>query len=130
MHKLLAIACLAAIATSAQAQVRGFINNGEQWNAATDAEQAYYVRGLNDSANFVFVDDGLDAAVAKVGRTKCLIEKRTTVATIAGMITDAYTKEAKIFSNLPPMVIYLSKVGQHCKDVINRQRIEFGLPPQ
>lgn len=132
----LPLPCVAALLATvvltplvAPAQAAGFINNGQQWLALTPDEKLSYVRGLNDSANFVFTDDSLDAAIVKLSRTKCLIEKKVTTAILADMLTTAYTKDAAQYAKLPPLVVFMAKLGNFCRDVISRERQGFGLPP-
>lgn len=124
----LLVAALLALAPAA-APAAGFVNNGAEWLALAPEAKASYVRGLNDSANFVFTDESLDAAIVKISRTKCLVEKKVTTAILADMLTTAYGKEAERYANLPPLVVYIAKVGAFCTDVINRERRSFGLPP-
>lgn len=112
------------------AQARGFINNGKEWLASGFDHRSAYVKGINDGANFVFVDDKLDTAIVKIARTQCLVDKSITSAVIADMITNAYQKEANIYANIAPYVVYIAKLGHVCRDHIIAKRAEFGLPPQ
>ena len=121
---------LSAMPLASPAVAIGFVNNGAQWLALSPEEKFSYVRGLNDSANFVFVDDSLDAAIAKTGRTKCLVEKQMTTAILADMLTTAYDKEGERYGQLAPLVVYLARLGEFCRDVIVRERAGFGLPPR
>lgn len=124
---LIALAIVAAFA-AAGAQAAGFVNNGKEWLDLTPEAKAAYVRGLNDSANYVFTDDSLDAAIVKISRTRCLVEKQVTTAILADMLTTAYTKDAGRYASAPPFVVYVARLGAFCKDVINRERRNFGLP--
>lgn len=124
------LALLVALSATGPATAAGFFNNGKDWLAASVEVRAGYIQGINDSANFVFVDDSLDTAVVKVARTQCLIQKKMTVAMLADMITNGYTREESRYGRLPPLVVYMTKLGDVCRETINRKRAEFGLPPQ
>ncbi len=130
LFSLLLPALALALSLAPPAMAIGFVNNGTQWLALSAEEKFSYVRGLNDAANFVFIDDSLDAAIAKTGRTKCLVEKKVTTAILADMLTTAYDKEGARYGQLAPLVVYLARVGEFCRDVIVRERAGFGLPPQ
>ncbi len=121
-----AAALLCAITLPAQAE--GFVNTRAGWLALTPEAKAAYVQGLNDSLNYFFVDDSLIEALAKRGRTRCLIEQRATAAGLAAQMTAAY--EQPQFSTASPVAVYVLKIGELCRPYINRERQEFGLAPQ
>ncbi len=119
-------AFLAFLATPAAAE--GFVNTRGGWLALTPEAKAAYVQGLNDSLNYYFVDDSLTEALAKRGRTRCLIEQRVTAAILAAQITAAYEDER--FARFSPVAVYILKIGELCRPYINRERQEYGLGPQ
>ena len=82
---------------------------------------------MNDSLNFVFVDDTLINALAKRGRTKCLIAQKTTAAILADRITTAYNEDR--YAPLAPSAIYIIRMGEVCRSYINEARLEYGLGP-
>lgn len=115
----------ALIATSALAS--GFVNEKRAWLSLRPEVRVGYVQGLNDSLNFVFVDDTLVNALAKRGRTKCLIAQKTTAAILADRITTAYNEER--YAPLAPSAIYIIRMGEVCRSYINEARLEYGLGP-
>lgn len=123
---VLAAACV--IAFSQPVLAEGFVNTRGGWLALTAEAKAAYVQGLNDSLNYFFVDDSLTEALAKRGRTKCLIEQRVTAAVLSAQITAAYN-EAQ-YERFSPVAVYILQIGQLCRPYINRERQEFGLGPQ
>ncbi len=110
------------------AAAEGFINTRNGWLALTAEGKAAYVQGLNDSLNYFYVDDTLTEALAKRGRTQCLVEQRITAAVLSAQITAAY--EDAQFSRFSPVAVYILKIGELCRPYINRERAEFGLGPQ
>lgn len=123
---LLGITYVVALAPSALAE--GFVNTRGGWLALTAEAKAAYVQGLNDSLNYTFVDDSLTEALAKRGRTRCLVEQRVTAAVLSAQISAAY-EEAQ-FERFSPVAVYILKIGELCRPYINRERQEFGLGPQ
>lgn len=121
-----ATALLCAVAMPAQAE--GFVNTRAGWLALTPEAKAAYVQGLNDSLNYFFVDDSLIEALAKRGRTRCLIEQRATAAGLASQMTAAYDQPE--YATASPVAVYVLKIGDLCRPYINRERQEFGLAPQ
>jgi hypothetical protein len=119
-----ALACGLAMPASAQ----GFVNTRAGWLALTPEAKAAYVQALNDSLNYYFVDDSLVEALAKRGRTRCLIEQGATAAMLAAQITTAYDEPQ--FNTASPVAVYILKIGDLCRPYINRERQEFGLSPQ
>ena len=117
-----------ALAAPVPASAEGFVNTRAGWLALTTEAKAAYVQGLNDSLNYFFLDDSLVEALAKRGRTRCLIEQRATAAGLAAQITAAY--EEPQYSQFSPVAVYILKIGELCRPYINRERQEFGLPAQ
>ena len=117
-----------AMISAVPAAAEGFVNSKGGWMSLTTEAKAAYVQGLNDSLNYFFVDDSLTEALAKRGRTKCLIEQRVTASVLAQQITRAYTEEQ--YSRFSPVAIYILQIGELCRPYINRERQEFGLGPQ
>ena len=97
--------------------------------ALTPESKAAYVQGLNDSLNYVFVDDTLTNAMAKKGRTECLVALQTSSSLLADRITYAYTKD-KNMAGYAPTAVYIIKMGELCRSYINRERAAYGLGPQ
>lgn len=116
----------ATLATPAAAE--GFVNTRAGWLALTPEAKSAYVQGLNDSLNYTYVDDSLAEALAKRGRTRCLVEQRVTAAVLAAQITAAYEEEE--FARFSPVAVYILKIGELCRPYINRERADFGLGPQ
>lgn len=106
----------------------GFVNTRGGWLGLTTEAKAAYVQGLNDSLNYYFVDDSLTEALAKRGRTRCLIEQRVTAAVLAAQITAAYDDPR--YGRFSPVAVYILQIGELCRPYINRERQEFGLGPQ
>ncbi len=121
--------CLSALGlASPGAQAEGFVNTPGGWQALSPEAQAGYVQGLNDALNFVFADDTLTEALAKRGRTRCLIERKATAASVAGEITAAYRLPR--YARLAPAAVYIVRMGELCRLHINAERTAFGLDPQ
>lgn len=116
------------VTLAAPLHAEGFVNTRSGWLSLTPEAKAAYVQGLNDSLNFFFVDDSLIDALAKRGRTRCLIEQRATAAGLAAQITAAYDQPE--YANSSPVAVYVLKIGELCRPYINRERQEFGLAPQ
>lgn len=122
-----ALASLAlTIATPTAAE--GFVNTRAGWQSLTPEARAAYVQGLNDSLNYFFADDTLVEALAKRGRTRCLIEQGATAAGLAAQISAAYDDPQ--YFNSAPVAVYILKIGELCRPYINRERLEYGLAPQ
>jgi hypothetical protein len=115
--------------TSAQAQTRGYVLDGAAWMRMSPEERAAYAQGLNDSANFPFVNDDLEAAVVKSGRHRCLLEYRISPANLANIITNAYTSNPQQQGE-PPLFVYVVHLANFCRDIINEERVRLGLPAQ
>lgn len=69
-----------------------------------------------------------DDALAKKGRTECLVALQTNSSLLADRITQAYTDER--FAAYAPTAIYIIKMGETCRPYINKERAAFGLGPQ
>ena len=124
----LTIAAWALAATlAAPAQAAGYVNDSKGWMALTAEAKAAYVQGLNDSLNYVFVDDTLVDALAKKGRTECLVALQTNSALLADRITQAYAD--KNLAGYAPTAIYIIKMGEVCRSHINKERAAFGIGP-
>lgn len=121
----LALGVLAAL--PAPAGALGFVNDKAAWQALTPEARIGYVQGLNDSLNYTFVDDTLVAALAKRGRTICLAQQKTTAAQLSELITIAYRSPQN--AQFAPAALYILRMGEICRDQINRARQEFGLGP-
>jgi hypothetical protein len=125
-------ACVAivglALGLAAPAAAEGFVNTRAGWLALTPEARAAYVQGLNDSLNFIFADDTLVEALAKRGRTRCLIEQGATAAGLAAQMSAAYDEPQ--YFNSSPVAVYILKLGEVCRPYINRERQEYGLAPQ
>lgn len=117
-----AIAPLASVNASA-----GYVNDSKGWLALTPETKAGYVQGMNDSLNYIFVDDTLVDALAKKGRIECLVAMQTSSSLLADRITMAYREPR--FATLAPTAIYIIKMGEVCRSYINRERAKFGLGP-
>lgn len=126
LYRLALVGALAGAATGTHA--RGFLNSENNWEAMPPDARAAYVQGLNDSANFIFINDDLATAVLKLARTRCLIEHKTSAATLAAAITSVYVNN-RGFANQPPIVAYVAYMGQSCKTIINEERQRLELPP-
>ena len=120
------VAAFAGAAASVHAL--GFVNNRADWLALTPEARIGYVQGLNESLNYTFVDDTLVDALAKRGRTQCLIQRKVSASRLAELITVAYRSEQN--AGLAPSAIYVLRITELCRDDINRARQEFGLGPQ
>lgn len=127
-HKVSVALAGLALCLAAPAGAEGFVNTRAGWQSQTPEARAAYVQGLNDSLNYFFADDTLIEALAKRGRTRCLIEQGATAAGLAAQISAAY-EEAQFF-NSAPVAVYILKIGELCRPYINRERQEYGLAPQ
>lgn len=107
----------------------GYVNNGDQWAKMSPQERVAYVQGLNDTANFTFANDDLATGVVKAGRTKCLIQTKMAPNMLADVITNAYDKNPQL-KGAPPYVVYIQRLADICRPVINQTRVDMGLPPQ
>lgn len=126
-HAVLAGALALSAATPALAR-SGYVNNKDGWMAMTPADRVGYAQGLNDSMNFIFVDDALPAAIIKYARTRCLLEMKMTPVVLADVITTAYQRTPQ-FAGEAPLVVYVTRLNDICKRVITEERARFGLPP-
>jgi len=126
LNRLAFAGALTAAATGADA--RGFLNTANNWEAMPAEARSAYVQGLNDSANFIFINDDLATAVLKVARTRCLIEHKTTAASLANSLTNLYVNNRQ-FASQPPIVVYVAFMGATCKGIINEERQRLELPP-
>jgi len=126
LSAVLFVAAMAALGGAARAE--GFVNTRAGWLALTTEAKSAYVQGLNDSLNYYFIDDSLVEALAKRGRTRCLIEQNATAAGLAGAITTAYDQPD--FASSTPVAVYILKVNELCRPYINRERAQYGLSPQ
>ncbi len=122
------LAGLALALTPAAAPSEGFVNTAAGWQSLSPEAQAGYIQGLNDALNFVFADDSLTEALAKRGRTRCLVERKATAATVAAEISAAYRLPR--FARLAPTAVYIIRMGELCRLHINAERAAFGLDPQ
>lgn len=130
--RVMATTTLAALALgqpSMAAASAGYINNADQWQKITPLEKIAYVQGLNDTANFVFANDDLATGIVKTARTRCLIQTKMAPNLLADVITSAYDKTPQLRAQ-PPMIVYISRLADICRPVINEERARFGLPPQ
>lgn len=126
---MLAAACLTiGLGLCGPAMAQGFVETRSGWLALSPEAKAAYVQGMNDSLNFFFVDDTLVDALAKRGRTRCLMEQRMNAASLSALITAAYQNPE--YAQLSPVAVYILRVGEMCRAYINRERQEFGLGPQ
>lgn len=131
MNRLPLIKCVAAVslalAMAASASAAGYINNKTGWMALSPEAKAAYAQGLNDSLNYVFIDDSLTDALAKKGRTECLVAMQTNSSLLADRITQAYSDNR--LADYAPTAIYIIKMGEICRSHINKERAAFGLGP-
>jgi hypothetical protein len=124
----LALGIAGAMALPLPAAAAGYVNDKTGWQALTPEARIGYVQGLNDSLNYTFLDDTLVNALAKRGRTACLAGQKTTAAQVSELITIAY--RAPQNAPLAPSALYIMRMGDICRDYINRARQDFGLGPQ
>ncbi|MBC2666820.1 hypothetical protein H7F51_14980 [Novosphingobium flavum] len=120
---------LCLVSASAAFGAAGYVNNAEQWGKLAPAEKAAYVQGLNDTANFVYTNDDLQTGIVKAARTRCLIQTKMAPNLLSDVITMAYEKNAQLRSQ-PPMLVYITRLSDICRVIINEDRARFGLPPQ
>ncbi len=123
----LPLALAASFAAGLPVRAAGFVNTKDGWMALSPESKAAYVQGLNDSLNYIFVDDTLVNALAKKGRTECLIAQQTNSSLLADRITTAYQDNR--FAGAAPTAIYIIKMGEMCRAYINKERAGFGLGP-
>ena len=129
-NRLLRSLCAIAASVSiplAPANAVGFVNDRAGWMALTEEAKDAYVQGMNDSLNYVFVDDTLVEALAKRGRTICLADQQVNAAKLAERITAAYGDPR--FESFSPTALYILNIGEICRSYINRERANFGLGP-
>jgi hypothetical protein len=122
------IAAMALVCGSSPAGALGYVNNRAEWLGLTQEARIGYVQALNDSLNYTFVDDTLVDALAKKGRTDCLVAHNMTAATLVSYISATYRDDR--YANFAPSAIYIILMGEYCRDYINRARQDFGLGPQ
>lgn len=123
----LALAAAAVLCAPGSPQAAGFVNSKAEWNALSLEARGAYVQGLNDSLNYVFVDDSLPNALAKTGRTRCLIERRITAAALVEGI-DSFYRDPQ-YAPLAPAALYILRMQDICRFFINQKRAEMGLGP-
>jgi predicted O-linked N-acetylglucosamine transferase (SPINDLY family) len=124
-----ALGCAAALLLAAlPAAASGYVNNAAGWAQLPPEAKKSYAQGINDAANFLFVNDDLATALVKAARTRCLVEQKTTAAILADRITNAYSTD-KALANVPPYLVYVSRMAVVCRDFINAERVRIGLPP-
>lgn len=116
-----------ALGIAAPAHAAGYVNDRAGWMALTPESKAAYVQGMNDSLNYIFIDDSLVDAMAKKGRTECLVALQTNSAQLADRITTAYQDSR--MAGFAPVAIYIIKMGETCRPYINKERAAFGLGP-
>lgn len=126
LRSLFLVICL-IVGGTAPAHATGYVNDKKGWMALTPESKAAYVQGLNDSLNYVFVDDSLVDALAKKGRTECLVALQTSSSLLADRITQTYSDDR--FAGYAPTAIYIIKMGETCRSYINKERASFGLGP-
>lgn len=122
-------ASVALLASSGAWAAAGYVNNADQWGKLSPAEKAAYVQGLNDTANFVFTNDDLQTGIVKAARTRCLIQTKMAPNLLSDVITSAYEKTPQLRGQ-PPMVVYIARLADVCRGIINEDRARYGLPPQ
>lgn len=106
----------------------GYVNNADQWKRLSPTEKASYVQGLNDAANYVFLNDDLATGLVKAARTRCLIQTKMAPNILSDVITTAYDKTPQLRTQ-PPLIVYVSRLAEICKPIINDERTRIGLPP-
>ena len=121
------IAAICSISLASQVLAAGYVNDRQAWFSMAPEARAGYVQGLNDSLNYVFVDDTLAEGLAKSGRTKCLIDLKLDAATIADRMSFVYRDNR--YAGYAPTAIYIFKMAEICKIYIDRERAAFGLGP-
>jgi hypothetical protein len=113
---------------SAPALASGYVSNAAQWTALTPPEKAAYAVAVNDTANYLFINDDLATALVKAARTRCLLQTKTSPPLLADIITNGYAKDASL-ANQPPYAVYVIRLAEICKPYINEERTRIGLPP-
>lgn len=106
----------------------GYVNNSEQWQKLSPADKSAYVQGLNDTANFVFTNDDLQTGIVKAARTRCLMQTKMAPNLLSDVITTAYQNTPGLRSQ-PPMVVYIARLAEICRPIINEERSRYSLPP-
>ena len=124
---LLVGAGFALALVGAPARAAGFVNDRAGWKALSPDARNAYIQGLNDSLNFAFVDDTMVNALAKAGRTRCLMERKINAAALAEGIDSYYRQDQ--YAALPPAALYILRMQEVCRFYINQKRAEFGLGP-
>jgi len=117
------------VGSSAALAAAGYVNNADQWAKLNPAEKVGYVQGLNDTANFVYTNDDLQTGIVKAARTRCLLQTKMAPNLLSDVITSAYDKNPPLRSQ-PPAVIYITRLSEICRSIINEDRARFGLPSQ
>lgn len=132
MNKAIAGALIFAAMTvstvSTAAHAAGFVNDRTGWLGLSLEARLGYTQALNDSINYIYADDSLAEALAKKGRTNCLIQQKASAAILAERITATYKNDQ--YANLPPSAVYIISMAQVCAPYINQARLEFGLGAQ
>jgi len=108
-------------------QARGYVVNGESWMKMAPQERVAYSQGLNDVANFPYVDDNLETAVMKMARTRCLAEMKIAPNMLSDIVTNGYSQR-KEWMKEPPLFIYVVRMAEICRPIINEERFRMGLP--
>ena len=121
------VAAALLASSSAFGQARGYVVNGEGWMKMSPQEKAAYVQGLNDAVNFPYVNDDLETAVTKLARSRCLVETKTAPNILSDIITTAYTRNPALMKETP-LFVYVVRLGDICRLVINEERARMGLP--
>lgn len=122
----LAVVCL-GVSTTAFAQARGYVVNGQGWMRMSPQERVAYVQGLNDSVNHPYVDDDLETAVVKYARTRCLIELKIAPNVLSDVITNGYGQRPEMMRETP-LFVYVVRLSDICKRFITEERAKMGLP--
>ena len=113
--------------TSAFAQARGYVVNGQGWMRMAPQERVAYVQGLNDSVNHPYVNDDLETAVVKYARTRCLIELKIAPNMLSDVITNGYNQRTEMMRETP-LFVYVVRLSDICKRFIAEERAKMGLP--
>jgi len=125
----LALAAAALAQAGSGQAASGYVNNAEQWARLSPAEKGAYAQGLNDTTNFIYTNDDLQAGIVKAARTRCLIQTKMAPNLLADMITTGYDKTPQLRQQ-PPMIVYIMRLAEICRPIINEDRARFNLPPQ
>lgn len=94
--------------------------------AMSPQQRVAYIQGLNDSINFPYTNDDLETAITKYGRTRCLLETKTSPNILADIITTGYTRQPELMRQ-PPLFVYVVRLRDICRTIINEERTKLGL---